>query len=86
MREMQQGLANLQRQTDSMDLNEPIMLDNEQMFCGRGNDLALFFLNEAREAVKLVGVAENKALTMRVQAALLSLMKHKAKCSDCNEG
>ena len=49
-----------------MTLNELITLDNEQMFCGRGNDLALFFLKEAREAVKLVGVAESKALTLRV--------------------
>ena len=68
-----------------MNLNEPITLYNEQMFCERGNDLALFFLNEAREAVKLVGVAESKALTMRVQTALRSLIKHKAQCPDCNK-
>jgi hypothetical protein len=68
-----------------MDINEPITLDDELLFCERGNDLAMFFLSESREAVKLAGVAVPGELMVRVQTALRSLIVHRMECADCNE-
>jgi hypothetical protein len=68
-----------------MDLNEPITLDDEMLFCERGNDLAMFFLSESRQAVKFAGVSIPGELVVRVQTALRSLIVHRIECPDCNE-
>ena len=62
-----------------------IRLDDEQLFCERGNDLALFFLSESREAAKQVGIAEPDDLLSRMYNSLRDLIEHNAGCLDCNE-
>ena len=68
-----------------IELNESIRRDDEQLFCERGDDLALFFLSESRGAVKQVGIAEPDDLLSRMYNSLRDLIEHNAVCLDCNE-
>jgi hypothetical protein len=67
-----------------VDLNEPITLDQETLFCPAGNSLALLFLSASREAVKLSGIDRPEQLVRRVNDALLELLKHRYECPACN--
>jgi hypothetical protein len=67
-----------------LDLNEPITLDQEALFCPAGNSLALLFLSASREAVKLSGIERPEQLVRRVNDALLELLKHRYECPACN--
>ena len=67
------------------DLNEPITLDDEYLFCPAGNILARAFLNASREAVARVHEEDDAKLSEDLGAALFMLKLHTASCPDCNE-
>ena len=68
-----------------MEINEPIRLDDELLFCEECNRLALAFLNEAREAVRQAGVSEASDLRTNVDLALAAFLERRASCAHCNE-
>jgi hypothetical protein len=61
------------------------LLEDELLFCERGNDLAMFFLSESREAVKLADVGVPGELMVRVKTAPRTLIIPRRECPDCNE-
>jgi hypothetical protein len=68
-----------------MDLNEPITLDGERLFCPRGNHIALKFLNEARMAVLNTDSALPSDIRNRVIHSLNGLISHRSCCPYCTE-
>jgi hypothetical protein len=66
-----------------MDINEPITLENERMYCEEGNKLALEFLLESRRAV--VECSRSPSLVQMVTSRLQALMRHTSACPHCNE-
>jgi hypothetical protein len=68
-----------------MESNDPITLGNEYLFCEVGNELAIHFLEEAREAVKLAGVDPPFELKRRVDRALTEMLAHRTICPHCGE-
>jgi hypothetical protein len=68
-----------------VDINEPIRLDDELVFCEVGNRLALQFLRKSREAVKQATIDPSPQVVNAVSAALRELFIHCSSCPYCNE-
>ena len=67
-----------------MDLNEPITLDREPLFCEEGNMLALRFLGTARTAVLNAHFESPGDIEATVNASLAPLLAHVNCCTHCN--
>ena len=68
-----------------MDINEPIRLDYEMLFCERGNELARQFLNDAKLAVRNFDSELPSDIRKRVLNSLNDLINHRYACPYCNE-
>jgi len=66
-----------------VDLNEPVTIDNETLFCMTGNFLALQFLAASRDAVILAGAGTPIDVGWHVQETLATMLAHTAKCKLC---
>jgi len=66
-----------------VNLNDPVTVDNDALFCKKGNLLAIRFLVAARDAVLLAGAGIPQDLAWRVEQALAAMLVHRARCCEC---
>jgi hypothetical protein len=67
-----------------MDINEPIVLENEFLLCDVDSALAQAFLRDAQKAVERAGAIDSKELQASVIKSMLVFHQHRAACEDCN--
>lgn len=68
-----------------MDLNEPIVSQNDLLLCEVDNALAHAFLRDAAKAVKNAGADNLRELQASVIKSMLLFHRHREACDDCNE-
>jgi hypothetical protein len=68
-----------------MDINAPLISEEEFLFCEEGNRLAHAFLRNSVAAVKLIGTADPEELRADVIQTMDELFLHRESCPDCKE-
>jgi hypothetical protein len=68
-----------------MNINDPLVSDDEFLFCEEGNRLAHAFLRNSVAAVKLVGTTDAEELRADVIQTMDELFLHREGCPNCAE-
>jgi hypothetical protein len=69
---------------EGMDINEPLTLDRQLLFCEQGNFLALRFLGASRKAVLSAHLESPGDIEATVDASLAPFLAHVNACTQCN--